>query len=65
MRGMKDLSTEHRTQLQACVHVGRRRRETVTVCIPGRDAWAYQFAKIELQNKTLQARKRLAEVTGR
>ena len=55
----KDISTEHRTQLQKRVCVGRR-HETVTVCIPGRDLWAYQMARIELQNKELQARRRLA-----
>ena len=59
MTPFKDISTEHRTQLQRRVQVGRR-HETVTVCVPGRDVWAYQMARIELQNAELQARKRLA-----
>jgi hypothetical protein len=59
-RSIKDRSRDHRTQLQTIVRVGRQ-RETVSACIPGRDVWAYQMAKIQLQNKALQARKRLAQ----
>lgn len=59
MTTFKDISTEHRTLLQARVQVGRR-HETVTVCIPGRDIWAYQMARIQLQEKEIQARKLLA-----
>ena len=64
MRSFKDISTEHRTQLQTRVQVGRR-HETVTVCIPGRDVWAYQMARIQLQEKENQTRKRLASGRSR
>lgn len=58
MHLFKDTSTGHHTQLAATAKVGRR-RERVSVVVPGRDVWAYQFAKIELQNRYLLALKRL------
>lgn len=60
MRQFKDTSHDHRTQLEATVQVGHR-REKVCVAVIGRDVWAYQMAKIELQNRYLQAQKQLSK----
>jgi len=54
MMKIDDASRDHRTILRTQVRHGRK-RVTVAVSVPGRDVWAYQFAKIELQNRALAA----------
>jgi hypothetical protein len=58
MHAFKDTSTKHRTQLEATVQVGRK-CESVSVSIPGRDIWAHQMARIELQNRVVFTRRKL------
>lgn len=49
-----EVSVGHRTILRTQVPHGRK-RITVEVSVVGRDVWAYQFAKIELQNRAIAA----------
>ncbi len=49
-----EVSNGHRTILRTQVPHGRK-RITVEVSVIGRDLWAYQFAKIELQNRAIAA----------
>ena len=59
MMKIEDVSREHRTILRT--HLRRdRKRIALEVSVPGRDVWAYQFAKIELQNRALAIRARHA-----
>lgn len=51
-----DLSKGHRTTLRARVQIAGVDR-TLDVSVPGRDVWAYQMAKIELQNAQLAHRR--------
>lgn len=54
MMKIDDASRDHRTILRTHLRRGRR-SITLEVSVPGRDTWAYQFAKIELQNRALAA----------
>lgn len=51
-----DVSCGHRTILRAEVQVNGSSR-TIEFSIPGRDIWAYQFAKIQLQHQAAAIRK--------
>ena len=64
MLPFNDTSMQHRTQLETRVRVGRRSQKVI-VCIPGRDVWAYQMARIELQNRAALARKQLVAAQPR
>jgi hypothetical protein len=56
MMKIADLSKDHRTTLRTQVLVGAAAR-TLEVSVPGRDVWAYQFAKIQLQNAVCAQRR--------
>jgi hypothetical protein len=62
MSRINDVSRAHRTELSTTIQVGRRRYE-VRASVPGRDVWAYQMAKIQLQNAVL-AHQRAARPDG-
>lgn len=59
MMKIEDVSKAHRTILRTKVQDGRA-RVTLEVCVLGRDAWAYQSAKIELTNRVIAARRAAA-----
>lgn len=57
MMRIDDLSRAHRTVLSTQVQRGRK-RVTLEVSVLGHDVWAYQCAKIELQNRVMAERRR-------
>jgi hypothetical protein len=54
---IKDLSKGHCTTLRTDAQIGGAKR-ALLVSVLGRDVWAYQTAKIQLQNRLLAERRK-------
>ena len=54
---IKEIHKAHHTELKASIGRGRA-RQTIRVSIPGRDVWAHQMARIQLQDAVIRQMKR-------